>query len=249
MSKLLRPWPQLAEAGDAPVELDQLRVSLRRGNGECWLDYRYLDADESGERELTPPQSRRFLLGSDAGPVQVRPLLADRAVVGRPLAPTELLPRERVTLLVSTALWVRVSAGDHGLAELPCRLLSDTWFGRDTRHGELCYASHTSARLHQDNLPRNPFRAITPVTVINRGSNNLKLERINVPVPHLTLYCDGEHFWTAALTVAREGDLAPTKVEIEERAPLLSSGAEEVAPPRRPVRGGVLDRAVELLFA
>lgn len=250
MSNLLEPWSRLDGAGGAPVELDQLRLGLRRSEGECWLDYRYVETGEAGPRELAPSQSTRFLLGRDRGAdVRVRPLLADRAVVGRPLAPTELLPREQVTLLVSTVLWARISAGDHALAELPCRLLSDTWFGRNTRHGELCYASHTSARLRLNNLPSNPFRAITPITVINRGGTNLKLERINVPVTNLTLYCDGEHFWTAALTITRESDQVPAKVELEQRPPAFCGAAEAVAPARRPVRSGVFDRAVELLFA
>ena len=55
MSKLLRPWPQLAEAGDAPVALDQLRLSLRRNDGECWLDYRYLDADAAKTAQWDNP--------------------------------------------------------------------------------------------------------------------------------------------------------------------------------------------------
>lgn len=248
MGKLLPPWSELA-AGAAIGnlhELDRLSLSLRRSGEECWLEYGYLLAADDGQRLPGLRQSLRFLVGEREREIRIAPQLADRAVVSRPLQPTELLPRERATLLVSTVLWARVMIGEQQLAELPTVRLSDTWFGADTRRGEVCYASQTRARLRMDNMQASAFRAITPITISNQGDDNLKLERINVPVPHLTLYCDGERFWTSALSVVREENLATAKLHVEAAPP---PNAVVVAPPRRPIRGGVFDRAVDLLFA
>lgn len=247
MNKLLPPWSELAhlEAPSASFELDRLTLTLRRSESECWLEYAHA-RERDGQLSAGAPQSVRYLLDTGGLPLRVEPLLADRPVVARPLVPTELLPKERATLLVSTVLWARVAVGEQTLAELPAARLSDTWFGANTRHGELCYASQTRARLRLDNVHDNAFRAVTPVTISNDGEDNLKLERINVPVPHLTLFCDGQRFWTSALNVVREKNLATAKLQIEARPP---ANAVTVAPPRRPIRGGVFDRAVDLLFA
>jgi hypothetical protein len=247
MSTLLSPWPELAhcDTASATFELDRLTVAVRYSERECWLEYHHA-RQRNGVRFIGAQQSVRFLLSGNRRPLRITPQLANRPVVARPRVPAELLPRESTTLLVSTVLWARFGIGEQTLVELPSALLSDTWFGADTRHGELCYAGQTRARLRMDNVPEGPFRAVTAVTIRNEGDDNLKLERINVPVPHLTLFCDGERFWTSELTVVREKNLATAKLHIEARPP---ANAITVAQPRRPIRGGVFDRAVDLLFA
>lgn len=249
MKKLLPPWDALAAGNTGTMQLERLSLSVRHTREECWLDYRYTNEPKDTDRydsEENPPQSLRFLLSDSERNIEITPQLADRAVVVRPMMPTELLPKECATLFVSTVLWARVAVGNQTLAELASVRLSDTWFGTNTRYGELCYASQTRALLKLDNVQYTPFRAITPITIDNQGEDNVRLERINVPVPHLTLYCDGERFWTSALSVLRENNLATAKLNIEANPPY---NAELVAPPRRPIRGGVFDRAVDLLFA
>ncbi|MDX9875661.1 MAG: hypothetical protein RBS88_12165, partial [Spongiibacteraceae bacterium] len=149
---------------------------------------------------------------------------------------------------LGTALWIRLQLGNRTLLELPTVRLSDTWFGPNTREGELCYASQTRARLQLLDI-ESPWRAITPITIINRGDDVLKLDRLNVPVPNLSLYCDGNQFWTSGLTVGRDGGNAPARVQIDSGPPALSPHAELLASPRKTVRNGVLDRAINLIFA
>jgi hypothetical protein len=244
MKSLPSPWNTLADGSTTQTQIEHLALRLRHTRGECWLDYHY---DLPGAAaDAAQPQSVRFLL-SEAEPVFcVAPQLADRTVVVRPTMPTELPPKQRATLFISTVLWARVTVGEQMLAELPGTQLSDTWFGADTRRGELCYASQTRALLSLDNIQHSPMRAITPITIDNQGDDNVKLERINVPVPNLTLYCDGERFWTSGVRILLEKNLATANVQIE-----ASPRADTVlvAAPRHLIRGGVLDRAVDLLFA
>lgn len=250
---LLAPWHALHDGsalGDRDsdalsTELDRLALTVRRTRDECWVDYRYVNEP----RSVYAPdesQSLRYLLSRCDQPTRIAPQLADRPIVARPMVPTELLPKERTTLFIGAVLWARVAVGDQVLGEFATQRMSDTWFGANTQRGELCYASQTRALLHLDNVPHNAFRAIVPVTIDNQGEDNVKLERLNVPVPHLTLYCDGNKFWTSALTILREKHLDTAKLHIEATPP---PHATVVAPPRRPIRGGVFDRAVDLLFA
>ncbi len=245
------PWNSLPHGEfAADISMHYLQLSLRRDVGECWLAYRHRVASDTHTATSAPEHSLRFLLNANAPPLAVEPLLADRAVVSRPLVATELPPRHSATLLISTPLWVRLRCGEQTLVELPTTRLSDTWFGPNTRSGELCYAAQTRARQRvEDNAAESPFRALTPVTIINNGEDNLQLERINVPVPHLTLYGDGANFWTSAITMTREQHLLNARIQINDGAPEQARGAATIAEPRRPVRGGVLERAVELLFA
>ena len=239
------PWNELANGAATQAQLERLSLSIRNTRDECWLDYHY-DRVEDNQRIEGEAQSLRFLLSGSSNTIQITPQLANRPVVARPMMPTELLPKQQTTLFISTVLWARVSAGEVPLAELPTVRLSDTWFGANTRHGELCYASQTRALLNSDNVQYSPFRAITPITIDNQGIDNVRLDRINVPVPHLTLYCDGQRFWTSALRVLRETHLAIANLHIDNKPP---SQSVLIAPPRRPIRGGVFERAVDLLFA
>jgi hypothetical protein len=252
MNNLLPPWHELERHastdgadGALSAELDRLALTVRRSREECWLDYRYINEPRS-VYAVDESQSLRFLLSRCDEPLRITPQLADRPIVARPMMPTELLPKERATLFLSTVLWARVSVGDQLLAEQATQRMSDTWFGASPQRGELCYASQTRALLRLDNAPVSAFRAIVPVTIDNQGENSVTLERINVPIPHLTLYCDGHKFWTSALTILLEKQLETAKLHIEAAPPANSA---VITAPRRPIRGGVFDRAVDLLFA
>lgn len=247
LASLPPPWNELATGNTAQTQLERLSLNLRYTREECWLDYHYNGGNEDSDaRQPLSEQSLRFLLSDSADSIRITPQLADRAVVARPMMPTELLPKQRTTLFISTVLWARISVDELTLAEFATVRLSDTWFGANTRRGELCYASQTRALLNLDNVQYSPFRAITPITIDNQGEDNVRLDRINVPVPHLTLYCDGQRFWTSALRVLRETNLANANLHIDNKPPYQSV---QIAAPRRPIRGGVFERAVDLLFA
>lgn len=249
-ASLPAPWPDLnREAGSTGLVLGQCYLQWQRNAGEIRLDYGRCTSGQGSLYCYGNSQQRRFLVGDDQHPVAIAPCLADRPVVTRPQVPTELLPRQRVRLLVSTPLWLQIQIGEQLLLELPSIKLSDTWFGPHTRSGELCYAAQTRARLTTEQLPEDPLRAQTEVTLINHASTPLLLERLNLPVPNLPLYSDGLRFWTASLTIERSRDQQTAQVEIDPRPPQASRAAQQICAPRREIRGGVLNRAVEFLFA
>ena len=249
VAALPQPWPgMLPQATGAGLILERIYLRLWHSHGELRLEH---GPAEPGDRHACLGQAgqNRFLLGDDRQPLAIVPRLADRPVVTRPLVPTELLPRQRTTLYLSTPLSLALTLGEQVLRELPSIRLSDSWFGPSPIVGELCYATHTRARLELEAIDDDPFRAVTAVTIANQSDSSLKLDRINIPMPNLALYCDGQRFSTASLTVTRNRDPAMAQVEIDTRPPRYSSAAIPVAQPRNDVRGGVLNRAVDLLFA
>lgn len=148
----------------------------------------------------------RFGFQEGGQPLRVVPALADRSVVVRPEQPFFIPAGEAATLFVSTPLWVRIfiGSGVEPLLEIPTSRPSDTWFGPDTRVGELCYAGRTLAYTRMQALVPEAHRAITPVRIHNEAHDALAIERLRVPVPLLMLGTGSQdQFWTQSLTLER----------------------------------------------
>lgn len=192
---------------------------------------------------LESPATTRHGFRASADLLHVQPALADRPIVVQPDDPLMVPAGEAITLYVSTPLWVRIAVGPDAttLQEFPSRRLSDTWFGPNTRHGDLCYAARTAGRLDLELIPRRFHRVITPVTVRNRGAEALPVERVQLPSQYLSLYETADRFlWTDALTLARESDDEGASVNIEKGAPSDVPDAQRIHPPRETPKSGLV---------
>ncbi len=165
--------------------------------------------------------------------LELRLSLADRPVVVRPDAPFVVLPRDEIVLYVSTPVWLVLWAAgaDAEIFEAPSFRPSDTWSGRDTTAGELCYSSRTRARIAPENIRWRPARAVTAVTLRNRSTEALELERVSLPMPHLALHHDADNrLWTDGVVAKSAGEGAEIDVRIV--APPVDDPVR-VAPARR----------------
>jgi len=153
IQRLEGEWRIASEQGDDPLD-DALEREV-----PCVIDG-VLD------REST----ERYASNSKTEVIRLAAALADRSVVTRSDKPLHVPPGEEISVFVSSPLWVRIEAGEPGklLRELPVFRPSDTWFGPNTREGELCYASRTHHRLRLEQIPARPHRAVTSVLVRNR---------------------------------------------------------------------------------
>ncbi|MEZ4699124.1 MAG: hypothetical protein R2834_02240 [Rhodothermales bacterium] len=183
--------------------------------------------------------------------IHVRPRLADRAMVVQPETPLHILPREEVTLYISTPLWVQFEAGTprRVLQEFPLYRPSDTWFGASTIEGELCYAGRTAARMRLQDLTARPYRVITPVRVKNRAEDALLLNRFQVLVQYLSIFESANgHLWTQTVTVerVRSGDFAAMK--IGAGTPAEAGETRPIERPREAIESNLIFRAFGGLF-
>lgn len=193
----------------------------------------------------------RFVFASPGAGIRLIPALADRPVVTRPLSSLYVPPGEKTLLFVSSPVWVRVEAEgpDAELADLPVARPSDTWFGPSTREGELCYATRTHGRLRLEDLPVQPYRVITPLQIVNESRSALKLERVSLPVPYLTVYSSDSHdLWTQKVSMSCEDDARLVSLRFKQKAPSQVPGAELVAPARKKQESRVFKRALSSLF-
>jgi len=186
--------------------------------------------------------TQRFSVQDTSEAVALRPALADRPVVVRPEHPLSVLPNEAVTLYLSTPLWVRIELveSERRLMEVPSHRMSDTWFGPSTREGILCYATRTAGRLRLDRLPLRLHRALTPLTVENQADEPLALERIQLPVPHLSVYATPDDvLWTDPVQMTHRSVDAGAAVDIQEGPPPDRAEATLLQPPREEKKHGL----------
>ena len=236
-------WGELALSSAARLQIGPSQLWFRREPGELRVAMR-TEPDPISDAftrqtdldEPTPPEGfdlHRFAVGDEETPLCITPILADRPVIARPVHPFALPPGAAVTVFISTVLWIDLHLAGPLIA-LPLFRPSDTWFGKSTIEGELCYAMRTALRMRLADVPRRPHRAITAVHINNRGPDSLRLHRIRLPVQHLTLFTDavGE-LWTEALEMSRK-DAGEATIALRPTPPEIAGRTDRMSPPRIP---------------
>ncbi len=194
----------------------------------------------------------RYALRDEDDTVHLVPAHADRPVIVNAERPFFLPPGEEATLYIGTPLWVRILVGRRAveLTELPLFRPSDTWFGPNTLSGELCYAARTTARLQLENLPLRPHRAVSAARIRNRANTSLPLEKLKLPVKHLSIYCsEAGHMWTEQLTLERQADSEHANVRLDGKPTRIVGAVTFVSPPREKISKGFLVETFGGFFA
>lgn len=211
-----------------------------------------VEVPADAERRPIPDdaEQHRVAFGQTDERLELRPVLADRPVVARPETKFCIPPRERVSVFVSSAIWVRLETGPRSerLLELPSWRASDTWFGTN-RSGFLCYATRTTMRLEFSEMPLRRQRAVTPIVIDNQGKDPLHIERISLPVPNLSVFASPSgNLWTEELHLTRRDDAELAHVRIEKKKP-PRPGAIRLSEPRNlVVEDNLLSRVFTGLF-
>lgn len=247
-------WATSWAVDDKPlrVDLGNLTVVATRQSHEWQLVYRWHAREEKGGFSVdyisatAEPEGtiNRIAMESMTEAIRFRPCMADRPVVIRPYAPLTIPGRHKITLYVSTPLWLAVEFSDRVRRELPSHQLSDTWMGALTGQGELCYGSHTHARLDRDMLPHRPFRAVSPITIHNKSNSDCTLERLSIPAPFLSLFAQNDQLVTEPLSITMDAEKQQGVVQIGKIAE-----ATLINRPRKASDRGILVSAWENLFA
>lgn len=242
----------LPVGGSGTWRIGPLKLCAQRTVREWFRSHERVAEDRDATLEITVPTAEAFDLGSgehvrfafESAPENIRmtPALADRPVVVSALTAFKIPAGEAVILFVGSAVWIDVAIGDSDtLLETPTVRPSDTWFGPDTRTGELCYASQTRARTALDGTPDLPHRVVSVVRIHNRASSALPIERIKIPMPSLSLYAtpDGR-LWTEGMTLERVTNDELAEIRLSGRPPAEAKNGVELAGPRRRTERGLV---------
>lgn len=265
----VRPPPQFSRWwGDFSIDENQaaawqigpLKLWLRHGQSEWSLCTETKADPMTAESRIqipylgTLPDSethQRFAIQQKKSAVQVSPLTADRPMISRPLSPFAITAKERVTLFISTPIWIRIAVGSPArtLVDIPSYRPSDSWFGPDTTQGELCYASRMHAQMNTENISWTPHRAITTVELINPTNASILLERLCLPLPHFSIFSSQENLlWTEGATFELTGEDGLAHLRIHRSPPREAGRVKLETPPRDPRQENIVFRAISALF-
>ena len=185
-----------------------------------------------------PVKIERYMFKSTQSKLQLLPRLADRSVVIKPVDPMYIPAGQRGTLYISTPLWLSgfIQGQREPLFDIPIILPKDTWFGPNHRTGEICYATAVDGRTELKQLTRRAFRAVTPIEFHNTSHQQLRFDRMSVPVPALPLFYSEStgRLWTSQIKVLHEGLDKPPRIRIENKTPPLAGEVAYVHAPREP---------------
>jgi hypothetical protein len=211
-----------------------------------------LEAGTDSEPDPDTYEFLRYAVDCPDNKLELEPRLGDRPFIVTPEQPLFLLAGQKSLLYVSTIVWIQVKIGDgsgNALLDMPTIRRSDTWFGANTREGELCYATKTSARTELEAIQARPHRAVTPVEIRNEGTGMLPIEQLRVPVPALSLYTDcDDRLWTDAVCFVREEGQDEAAMTTPEPSAHLPGRRTRIDTPRAPVETGTIVKAFSKLL-
>ncbi|TXJ08400.1 MAG: hypothetical protein E6Q25_05735 [Acinetobacter sp.] len=198
-----------------------------------------------------PSKFERYMFNQTGEQFFLMPRLADRSVVIKPVQPIYIPAGQRTSLFISTPLWICgfIDNQRTPLFDFPVIQPKDTWFGIDRMMGQVCYATPVDGRTELNLLRPRAFRAITPIHFYNDSHQQMRLERINVPVPSLPLFHseDTGRLWTSEINVFQETLGRPPRIRIETRTPPMA-GQVTFVQPARIESAGFITNMFESLF-
>jgi len=251
-------------------ELDQvyhwhvgpLSLWARRRWGEWWLAHQSTDdlttSDFEPMHEVAeddvPPTAKvsEYAVSGNLPDLRFEARLADRPVVTRPYKQFAIPAGEEVVLFVASPLWAVIHSDEprRELCDIPFYRPSDTWFGPTNADGELCYAAKTHCHVRIAEGQVRSHRATTAVTIRNRASDLLVLERLKLPVDTLAAYLGADRrVWTQDITMTRTERGEYAQMVVNEEAPRHALEPVRLIEPRRPHIKNAVMRAFSTLFA
>ena len=247
-------WSTMLAVANKPVyvEVGDLCLTIRKLVHEWQLNYHWEKKGNEGgfgcryleDHQETPETVERIAMQTMSDGLILTPRLADLPLVVRPYSPFMIPSNNRITLYFTSPVWLSINFAEGVSREFPVQQLSETWMGPPTPDGELCYGSHTHARLDESMLVKLPWRALTPIHLHNKSHSDFTLERLSIPTPYLSLYNDNDRLITEPLNITMDSENHQGIVNIEK----VKRG-ELVAAPRKHSERGVLVSAWENLFA
>ena len=245
------PQQEVSLAINTTISLlySQLFIQLERTSKEWiieWNHFDILNGNPCGQWRTA--NIERYVLPENQHHAKFSEVLADRSIVTKLNAPLNLLPNSNVMLFVGTPIWLRLSFGEKKIKDFPVIILSDTWFGTSTREGEVCYSSNTRARLDKSLFSVDSYKALTPIEVKNKSDENLVLDKINVPLPILSLYRNSANeLLTSSIKIEVDNKLNDAALTITE--PNGNDHIKKIGPPRNESKSKVIKRTLDLLFS
>jgi hypothetical protein len=241
---------RLPSRGALSARIGSLTVFIESKNDEVWVAHT-LGEEGSSQVPADSPELDWSRWATDTRPeeVEILPVFPDRSLVLRPENPFHLLPGARARVFVRVPLWVRVRLPGGSLsvlADVPTRILSDTWWGTTTE-GKLGYWLDINARRAAPEEVFRHDRIICPLDLRNEAEEDLPVEKLLLGVEHLSVFRGNGSLWSDEVRVRYRGETVGSELEVMGRTPPEAPGAPRLTSPRIPLVKGLTARTFDRL--
>jgi hypothetical protein len=171
--------------------------------------------------ESIEAKERLYLSEIDETPV-LDLQLADKPYEVKPAALVKIAPKSRMTLYVSTPLWLqfKLPHSNQVIVEFPTVQPRMSWVGRTTTEGSLCYSTRTSAPSSFTEVRQYPHRVLTALELVNDGEQMLSIDRLSLPLNSLSLYhTQANGYWTESVRFQINPESGDTTVIAADKPP------------------------------
>ncbi len=150
---------------------------------------------------------KSWMSGEQESTLRIVPCMADRNLVLNLDKPIVVPAGRRPKFYLALPLMYQLYIGNskQPFYEFLIEKLPLSWFGSNTRRGELCYQFEAEVLQDYEQTAPIPHRAMLELRLCNRDTDHLSIDRINLPAQFLPVYkVDGNRYWTTALTITNE---------------------------------------------
>lgn len=166
------------------------------------------------ERDSEKFPSKSLGISMNSTEIRIRPALPDRSIVANFEYPLFIPANQELILYVSSPAMICLELSNPAshIIEIPTEVLPDTWYGNNTLVGELCYAGG-EASLRIEDLHRDTTKIVTPVSLVNYGSDTIMVKDLKIPSTQLSIYQENQnHLWTEQLSIEFEDEHSRTSI-------------------------------------
>ncbi|MEM5948247.1 DUF432 domain-containing protein [Spirochaetia bacterium 38H-sp] len=218
------------------IAANKLRIYLRKRGSLLDMVYRY--SKNSSQPEIIKieeiPSHReniisQILIKEDSKEISIKPQLPDRPIAVNLSTELRIQANYKATVYVQIPLWMQLAimsdAGTVKLTELPSSVLSNTWLGT-SETGFIAY-SYKSDVFTEKKPPlkyQETYFAV-PVSIDNKKSEIIVVEKLTVPTQYLFLYKKDSLYKTQPVNIIYKKDTELPQFFIEKS---IQEDAEEI---------------------
>lgn len=194
---------------------------------------------------------QRWTSGEQESTLRIVPAMADKNLVVHPGQAIVIPKGRRPRFYLSLPLMYQLYIGNakQPFYEFFVEKLPLTWFGSNTRRGELCYQFLSAIEHEVDAGVRVPHRAMLELRLCNRDGEHLSVDKINLPAQYLPVYrVDGKHYWTTGLNITNEKLTDELSLHYSKTVPCRHEVLQLISEPRLRSEARTILRALEAII-
>lgn len=192
-----------------------------------------------------------WMSGEQESTLRILPCMTDRNLMLALNQPLLIPPGRRPKLYLHLPLMYQLYIGNSKVPffEFLIEPLALSWFGSNTRRGELCYKFTSDLLLDYEHAAFVPHRAMLELRLCNRNSEPLSIDKLNIPAQYLPVYrVDGAAYWTTALTITNEKLTDELSLHYSKTIPCRHESLQLVSESRLRTEARTILRALEAII-